>query len=54
VPLPPADERKPIPELLETDNVPKVRVPAVLLCRETPSVPPETDVLPKLISAVDW
>src|SRR6188474_1760358 len=53
VELPPADERKPIPELFEIDKVPKVRVPAVLPCRLTPTVPPEHDVLPKFMSAVE-
>ena len=36
----------------ETPRVPKVRVPAELFCKETPSVPPVTLVLPKLMLAV--
>ena len=36
----------------ETPRVPKVRVPVELFCKETPSVPPVTLVLPKLMSAV--
>ncbi|MGH9941370.1 MAG: hypothetical protein ACRD9R_03305 [Pyrinomonadaceae bacterium] len=43
---PPAACRKPTPEPPEIERLPNERIPAELFCRETPSVPPETLVLP--------
>src|SRR3989442_180083 len=49
---PPAPCRKALPLPLETESVPKLRVPEELFWNETPSVPPEQVVLPKLMAAV--
>src|ERR1700749_2666038 len=49
---PPAPCRKASPDPPETPSVPKVRVPEELFWKLTPSVPPVTLVLPKLMAAV--